>query len=103
MKSWLKKIKRIIKSRNQIIKGLFNSLILRVKIEQVARERLSICRNNKCGYYDKDGSSEMAIGNMGKETCAICGCILKVKTRVPECDCALEELEEKPLWRAVKL
>lgn len=103
MSLWRRKIKRIIKSNSQIAKGLFNSIIIKVKVEQIAKERLLICRKNSCGYYDKDGKSDMAIGNMGKETCAICGCILKVKTRVPECSCALDEIEKKPLWDSVKL
>lgn len=99
----IKKIKRIINSRAYIFKGIYNSIIKKIYIEKVSIERMKICRSNICGYYDKKGESEMAIGNMGKETCSICGCILKVKTRVLECNCALEELSEEPLWKSVKL
>jgi len=60
-----------------------------------------MCRSNKCGHYDEHGTSELAIGNMGAETCEICGCILKVKVCCKKCNCALEEVNEEPLWKSI--
>lgn len=35
-----------------------------------------------------------------KGKCGICGCILKLKTRVPESECALSQIDEEPKWKA---
>ncbi len=102
MKIWKKKIKAIIKNRRLIIKALFKYIFLRAKYYKTSRERLAICRSNICGFYDKHGKSEMAIFNNGAESCAICGCKLKLKVIEIECECALSEIEEEPLWKAIK-
>jgi hypothetical protein len=103
MKAWKKKINRIRNSYKNIFKGFYYTLFKYYKIECISKERLKICRTNKCCHYDKHGTSDMAIGNMGKETCAVCGCILKIKTRVMDEHCPLDEIKVEPLWSSVNI
>lgn len=97
---WYKLI-RICINRYKILSGILNILFKKYPTEYIAKDRLNICRSNICGYYDKHGDSDKAIGNCGEESCAACGCILKIKVRSMECSCGLEELDKEPLWKSV--
>ena len=95
---------KLWKRKAQILEGYFNRHLNFWKkddIESISQKRLAICRSNKCGFYDPDGSSEAAFLK-GKESCGGCGCVLVEKTSCMSCSCYLEELNEKPLWKAVK-
>ncbi len=87
-------------NRAKIWEGLKNKTFKKDDVEQLAEERISICRSNKCGYYDKDGTSDIAVFK-GKESCGACGCRLDWKTRALSSNCGLEELKQEPLWKAV--
>lgn len=90
-------VKYIWQHRKQILEGLHNKVFLAKQTRKIADDRLAICRANTCGYYDKEGKSEMAIVK-GTESCAGCGCNLEVKSHCLSCSCFLEELKLKPLW-----
>ena len=78
-------IKNIVSNRKKIAKGSLNFLIRKSKIEDMSLERMKHCKT--CEHNIK-----------GK--CGICGCILKLKTRVPESECALSQIDEEPKWKA---
>lgn len=98
--SILKKSKRIWRSKFQIINGLINYITEDMFAAKVSIDRMHFCLH--CEHYDENGTSELAIGNGGGESCDICGCLLQVKTRCLECECALSELGREPLWKEVK-
>lgn len=97
-----KKISRIIINFPSILSGLYRFVFRIVPIEEISANRMSICRSNICGSYDKDGTSELSIGNGGGESCAICGCILQVKTRCRRCKCGQTENGKEDLWKTKK-
>lgn len=66
----------------------------------IAKKRSEICRSNKCGYYDKDGTAE-ATFIKGSPACGLCGCNEKLKTRCLSCNCALQDIGKVPLWDSV--
>lgn len=94
-----KRKKKIWENRNKIFEGIKNFIFRKQYIEKIANERINICRQNTCGFYDQYGISEMAIGNMNKESCAACGCVLQLKTRSLKSSCGLEEIDLTPLWK----
>ena len=90
--------------RKQIIEGYYNTYLnfeQRQQIRQISEKRLAICRSNKCGLYDGDGSSPTAYVE-GAESCGGCGCVLKEKTSCFSCECYLAEINKTPLWSAIK-
>lgn len=92
------KLRLLWRNKKQILQGYFRLLFKSIKTEEVAEERLKICRTNKCGKYDPTGSSPNAFVP-GAESCGACGCALKAKVRCMECECGLVELNLEPLWR----
>lgn len=65
--------------------------------QTLAEQRIKICRSNKCGFYDKNGTSEKAFIK-GKEACAGCGCNLAAKTSSQDSYCYLKDIGKIPLW-----
>jgi hypothetical protein len=97
----LEKLYKISKSKAKIIEGLKNKIFKKEEVEEVAKERLEICRSNQCGFYDEKGISEMAV-IPGIESCGACGCSLSLKTRCLSCRCGLEDVEGRiPLWENI--
>ncbi len=95
----INKISTIWKNKVQILEALKNNIFKKEHVEEIAKERIAICRSNKCGYYDKDGSSPKAM-SPGSESCGDCGCILLSditggKTRCLSCKCP------QGLWDAI--
>lgn len=91
------------KKRGKIFEGIRNAVFKREDIEAIAEKRLRICRSNRCGCYDPDGSSEAAVMK-GTESCGSCGCKLSWKTRALSDGCpegywesVLTEIEEDAL------
>ncbi len=79
--SKLENIIRIWKAKGQILEGVTNSIFKKEDIEQIAEERMSICRS--CQLYDTTGSGCIVPGT--EPCCDIkqggCGCSLKWKIR----------------------
>lgn len=87
----LSKLKSILSKGNEIGQGLFNTIFIKRRVEEIAKERLAICR--KCDYNTKYGGKKIR----GAESCRHCGCFLKLKTRSLISQCPLAE----PKWLAV--
>lgn len=91
-------------NRNQIAEGFYNAYVhSSQEVKEEALRRLSICRENKCGYYDPNGTSERAVFK-GKESCGGCGCDLYAKAHAMSASCYLADFkdpEHPPLWEAV--
>lgn len=96
----MKNVIKIWKNKDQIIEGITNSIFKKEDVEEIAAERLAICRSNKCGFYDPRGESEKAVVK-GKESCGACGCLLKYKTHSLSSSCGLTEVGKEPLWKAI--
>lgn len=94
------KISKIWNNRSKILEGVWNATFPKEYIENIAEERLSICRSNICGVYDPEGKSQKAV-LPGFESCGGCGCSLKYATRALSKNCGLEELNREPLWKAI--
>lgn len=91
----------IWKEKNQIVEGIKNSVFKKEDVEEVANQRLAICRTNACGFYDPEGKSENAYFR-GIESCGQCGCNLTWLTRSLSSSCSLIHEEGRtPLWDAV--
>lgn len=84
--------------------GLYNSVVLNEQVEEMAKERLSICA--RCPH-----NSEVARAKGQKifrpdNHCLDCGCDLVLKTRYPAAECPLGGIyskfpDEKPKWKAL--
>jgi hypothetical protein len=72
-------IKNIWENKASIIKGAKNNIIRTKAIEELANDRLNIC--STCPDQTKDCAP------MISTCCALCGCSLAWKTRVPEQGC----------------
>jgi hypothetical protein len=81
-------LKKAFLNREQILEGLKNALITKQHIEEIAKERLEICKNcpikgkNTFGV-DVCDSSKSEDGKSG------CGCLLRLKTRALSSSCPL--------------
>lgn len=87
-------LKKVWENKADILEGFKNKIFKKEHIESLAEERLSICRSNQCGFYDKDGISDEALVK-GAESCRSCGCDLSLKTRCLHCKCPID------FWAAV--
>ena len=85
---------RIWKNKNQIIEGITNSVFQREDVEEIAEQRMSICR--KCKLYDDKGVGCMVAGTHPccNQDMGGCGCSLKFKTR------SLSSACPKDMWKA---
>ncbi len=72
-------IKDIWKNKADIIKGATNNIIKTKAIEDLAKARLDIC--DACPNKSTDCAALIST------CCALCGCSLAWKTRVPEQSC----------------
>ena len=98
------KLQEIWQNRVKIAEGIYNytlGLLWPTKASKVAKNRITKCRSNACGLYDKYGESEKAFIK-GQECCAGCGCVLKFLTSSMESSCTLKELGQVPMWVAEK-
>lgn len=68
------------KARGEIFEGIMNRIFTKEHVEEVAMERMSICK--ECEQYSK---SCLVPGT--SPCCAICGCSLSLKTRSLSSDC----------------
>ena len=86
---------KIWKSKGQIIEGITNSIFKREDVEEIAAERLAICK--ACKLYDETGDGCFI---KGTEPCCDerqggCGCSLQLKIRSLSSSCPLDK------WGAV--
>ena len=85
---------RLWKSKNQIIEGVTNSIFKKEDVEQIAKERMSICEG--CSYYtlSNDGCMVAGTGPCCNMTKGGCGCSLGFKTRSLSAEC------EQGYWKS---
>lgn len=85
---------KIWKSKGQILEGLKNSIFKKEDVEEIAQQRMQICK--KCALYDVQGTGCMVPGTQPccNEKLGGCGCSLGMKTRSLSSDCP------KGYWKA---
>jgi hypothetical protein len=78
---------RIWKSKGQILEGVTNSIFKREDVEEIAEQRMNVCR--RCPLYDGNGSGCMVPGTQPccNEKKGGCGCSLGLKTRSLSSSC----------------
>ncbi len=76
-------LKQIWQNKGNILSGIFNTLFKEDKIEQVYKNRKSIC--NKCEHIDNVGDKCAVTGT--NPCCALCGCSLAFKLRSLDSEC----------------
>lgn len=88
---------QIWKNKGQIIEGIKNSIFKKEHVEEIARQRMQICR--LCSLYDVQGEGCMVPGTQPccNEKLGGCGCSLSLKTRSLSSSCPLPT----PKWEAV--
>jgi hypothetical protein len=90
-------LKTLYNNRKKILEGITNNVFKKEHVEQIAAERLEICKT--CSNYDETGEGCMFPGS--QPCCNIktggCGCSLTFKTRSLSSECPLKD----PLWKAV--
>lgn len=89
----LKALKKLWKTKGQILEGFRNSWIRKPEIEKIAFERLEVC--NHCENIDKEGSKCMVPGTA--PCCGVCGCKLGYMTRSLSAQCSHPD---GPKWTA---
>lgn len=88
------------KQKGKIAEGIKNSVFKQDHIEEIAAERIAICRTNVCGHYDPKGESPNAYFP-GQESCGYCGCKSAWMVRSLSTNCSLIKDGKEPLWKAV--
>ena len=79
----------IWKNKGQIIEGITNSIFKKEDVEEIAQQRMQICKD--CTLYDVQGEGCMVKGTQPccDERKGGCGCSLEFKTRSLSSDCPL--------------
>jgi hypothetical protein len=77
---------RIWKNKGNILEGIKNNIFKTEHVEQIAEERLSICKS--CDEIDKEGKSCIVPGTA--PCCGLCGCALSIKIRSLSAECDLK-------------
>lgn len=95
----LENIKIVWANKSKILSGIWNSWFPSYYIERIAKHRLAICQENKCGFYDEKGKCDKAFIK-GSPTCCACGCNSNFATHSLSKVCGLSELGLTPLWEA---
>jgi hypothetical protein len=87
------KIANAIKNVGQIKEGLINKISGLPETES-SKERIAIC--NACDEIDNSGNG-CAIPLPKIPCCGICGCVISVKSTVPDAECPIGK------WDVVKI
>lgn len=85
---------KIWKNKGQIYEGIKNRIFKQEHIEEIAKDRMDICKS--CPHLDTQGDKCEVPGT--KPCCGLCGCSLGLKTRSLSSNCADEENRR---WDAV--
>lgn len=88
---------RIWKNRNQIIEGVTNSVFKQEDVEQIAEERMNICKACDLITYSSDGCVISGTYPCCDSTKGGCGCSLGFKTRSLSSECPHPA---GPKWKA---
>ena len=80
---------KLWKVKGQIVEGITNSIFKKEDVEEIAQQRMQICK--KCALYDVQGTGCMVPGTQPccNEKLGGCGCSLEFKTRSLSSDCPL--------------
>lgn len=75
------------KNRDQILEGVKNNIFKREDVEQIAKERMDICRF--CDLFTESDKGCMVAGTSPccNQNLGGCGCSLKLKTRSLSSNC----------------
>jgi hypothetical protein len=78
---------KIWKSKDQIMEGITNSVFKKEDVEDIAKQRMSIC--TKCTLFDLEGKGCIMPGTSPccNQKLGGCGCSLSLKTRSLSSDC----------------
>ncbi len=90
----MKSILAILNNRKLIFEGFMNNLFRKEHVEEIAEQRMSICR--ACPFIDRTGDQCAIPGTA--PCCSKCGCSLKLKTRSLSSGCGDEE---NPKWDSI--
>jgi len=82
-------VKKIWKSRNEILNGLKNNIFKTEAVELIASERMNVCK--ECPEFDLKGDKCYVKGT--QPCCGNCGCALDLKTRSLSSSCPLGKWE----------
>lgn len=74
---------KIWKNKDKILEGIKNSVFTSEHVEEIAKERDSICQS--CPFIDRSGSSCIVPGT--QPCCGKCGCSLHFKQRSLSSSC----------------
>ncbi len=87
-------------NRSKIAEGLYNTYISHdADIKTEAARRLSLCKENLCGFWDEGTNSRLMV--KGKGGCILCRCEGEYKTHCMSCHCSLKDIGEEPRWEAL--
>jgi hypothetical protein len=80
---------KVWKAKGQIVEGITNSIFKREDIEEIAEQRMYICKG--CSLYDEEGTGcfvpkTQPCCNQDKGGC---GCSLSLKTRALSSECPM--------------
>lgn len=85
---------RLYKNKGKILEGIKNNVFKKKHVEEVAKERMAICK--QCPFMDTKGDECYVKGT--HPCCGKCGCSLSFKLRSLSSGCGDEE---NPKWNAV--
>ncbi len=77
------RIKDLWKNKKLIIEGMKNSIIKKEVVEEVASERMKVCK--ECPHMDTKGDS--CFVPKTQPCCSLCGCTLNFKLRALSAEC----------------
>lgn len=88
---------KIWKNKGQILEGIANSVFKKEHVEEIAQERMAICK--MCSLYTMDNEGCIVPGTTPccNQTMGGCGCSLNIKTRSLSSSCPLSP----PKWEAI--
>jgi hypothetical protein len=87
-------LNKIWSNRTAILEGIKNRVFKNEHVEQIAAERMAICK--ECPDFDDKGDHCLVAGT--QPCCGQCGCSLELKLRSLSSGCGNEE---KPRWHAL--
>jgi len=88
-----KNLIQIWKNKGQILEGITNSIFKKEDVEEIAQQRMQICRD--CDLFDVHGEGCMLPGTEPccNENKGGCGCSLRLKTRSLSSECPFQKWE----------
>jgi hypothetical protein len=80
---------KVWKAKGQIVEGITNSIFKREDVEEIAEQRMHICKG--CSLYDEEGTGCFVSGTQPccNQDKGGCGCSLSLKTRALSSECPM--------------